>query len=31
MAALPVVMVALLAVYGFRVSLGGRRLLKQEL
>jgi serine/threonine-protein kinase len=31
MAALPVVMVALLAVYGFRVSLGGRKLLNQEL
>ena len=25
------VMIALLAVYGFRVSLGGRKLLKQEL
>jgi serine/threonine-protein kinase len=30
MAALPVVMVALLAVYAFRVSVGGRKLLKQE-
>ena len=31
MAVLPFVMVALLVVYGFRVSLGGRTLLKQEL
>jgi serine/threonine-protein kinase len=31
MAVMPFVMIALLAVYGFRVSLGGRRLLKQEL
>jgi len=31
MALMPFVMIALLAVYGFRVSLGGRRLLKQEL
>jgi hypothetical protein len=31
MAVMPFVMVALLVVYGFRVSLGGRRLLKQEL
>ena len=31
MAVMPFVMIALLAVYGFRVSLGGRTLLKQEL
>ena len=31
MAVMPFVMIALLVVFGFRVSLGGRRLLKQEL
>ena len=31
MAVMPFVLVALLVVYGFRVSLGGRTLLKQEL
>lgn len=31
MAVMPFVMIALLAVYGFRVSLGGRKLLKREL
>jgi len=31
MAVMPFVIVAALAVFGFRVSLGGRKLLKQEL
>ena len=31
MAVMPFVTIALLVVFGFRVSLGGRRLLKQEL
>jgi hypothetical protein len=31
MAVMPAVTIALLAVFGFRVSLGGRTLFKQEL